>query len=239
MKKLVLAAIVALMSTAMFAQNLQLHYDFGDGRKMLTSTVEMFKLDDLGSTFFFIDMDYGSDASGVDGIDMAYWEIARSFSFGDLPVEPRVEYNGGTGRGYRINDAFLVGAQKTWLSEDFTKNFTLQLNYKAIADKLGTAGDEIQHSFQITGVWGMEFMDGKLSFTGFADFWKEDAWVNDGSLTGKIAEYVFISEPQLWWNFNSSFSAGTEIELSNNFGTNDGFKVCPTIGVKWNIAPEK
>ena len=62
----------------MQAQNLQLHYDFWKGRQYLTSTVEMFKPDKHGSTFFFVDMDYDlSDAK----VKLAYWEIARDLKF--------------------------------------------------------------------------------------------------------------------------------------------------------------
>ncbi len=232
MKKIILSLIVALSSLSAMAQNVQLHYDFE--REAYTSTVEMFKLDDLGSTFFFIDFDYGYDNNGNNGVNLAYMEIARSFKLGDLPVQPRVEYNGGFGRyvggEFGINNCYLVGAEKTFLSEDFSKFFTLQLNYKMIADKKGINSDEPQHSFQITGVWGMNFFDNKLTFSGFADFWKEDSGFN--------TEYIFISEPQLWYNINSSFSVGGEIELSQNF-VSDEFKAYPTLAVKWNIAPEK
>lgn len=66
MKKLfMLAALLAVVICGK-AQNVQLHYDFGGalydkdlhGRPVLTSTVEMFKADKWGSTYFFIDMDY-------------------------------------------------------------------------------------------------------------------------------------------------------------------------------------
>lgn len=235
MKKLFVAASLMLLSLGAMAQNVQLHYDFGEGRQMITTTVEKFHLDDYGSTYFFVDMDYGTDDSGVDGISMAYWEISRSFKIGDLPFQPRVEYNGGVGRGfgygYGINSCWLVGAQKTWLSADFSKNFTLSVNYKAIMNKLGTNADEAQHAFQVTGVWGMNFLDDKLTFAGFFDFWREDAGLGSD---GEMNEYVFITEPQLWYNINTAFSVGTEIELSNNFAY-DGFKVCPTLGVKWTI----
>ncbi len=68
MKKLfMLAALLAVVFCGK-AQNVQLHYDFGGalydkdlhGRPVLTSTVEMFKADKWGSTYFFIDMDYTS-----------------------------------------------------------------------------------------------------------------------------------------------------------------------------------
>lgn len=63
----VLAALLAIVCYGK-AQNVQLHYDFGGalydkdlhGRPVLTSTVEMFKADKWGSTYFFVDMDYTS-----------------------------------------------------------------------------------------------------------------------------------------------------------------------------------
>src|SRR5690606_41205685 len=70
---------------------------FGKDRKLITTTVEMFKPDKFGSTFFFIDMDYSSDARDVDnGLSLAYWEIARAFKWNEnQKFMPRAEYNGG------------------------------------------------------------------------------------------------------------------------------------------------
>lgn len=220
------------------AQNLQLHYDMGEGRKMITSTVEMFKPDQMGSTFFFIDMDYGSEESQISDISLAYWEIARSFKISNnTSFEPRIEYNGGFGRGqieyteggetivenyhYSINSAFLVGGQYTWNNANFSKIFTLQANYKYIKDKEDA-------SFQLTGVWSMHFLNRAVTFTGFADFWKEEK-----AFLG--TDFVFIAEPQLWYNFTEHFSAGGEVEIANNFASHKGFKVCPTLAVKWNF----
>ena len=55
------------------AQNIQLHYDFTDDRDYLTTTVEMFKPDAYGSTFFFIDFNY--DVDDVEGVSESYFEI--------------------------------------------------------------------------------------------------------------------------------------------------------------------
>lgn len=235
MKKLFLAVAMTLLSLSAVAQNLQLHYDFGDGREYVTTTFEMFRLDDYGSTFTFIDFDYsGNDAPG-----QAYWEISRSFTLGEDPfgIEPRVEYNGGLAYldvdyGYAISNSYLLGAQKTWASKDFSKIFTLQVNYKYIQSN--GLNQEGQSGFQITGVWGMNFFDNKFTVCGFADFWREDVRTFPTNSVGS-AKYVFITEPQFWYNINSAFSVGTEIEISSNFGTNDGFMVNPTVGVKWNI----
>lgn len=116
----------------------------------------------------------------------------------------------------------FAGAQYTWNSADYSKIFTLQGLYKNIKDI--ESG-----SFQLTGVWTVQLLDGALTFNGFADFWKEGKVFN-----GKETDFVFLTEPQLWYNFGEHFSAGTEIELANNF-TAEGFKVCPTLAVKWTF----
>ena len=235
-----IAFIIASFGLSTYAQNVQLHYDYGKDRKMFTTTVEMFKPDKMGSTFFFIDMDYGSDASQVDGINLAYWEIARSFKISQKSnFEPRVEYNGGFGRGqfqagentvqynYSINSAWLVGGQYTFHNDDFSKVLTLQANYKYIKDKHDA-------SYQLTAVWGLHFFDRKLSFTGFADFWREDNSFVDGDATNET-DFVFLTEPQIWWNAMEHFSFGGEFEMSSNFGGNEGFILNPTVAVKWTF----
>lgn len=207
------------------AQNIQLHYDFGEGRKMLTSTVEMFRPDKYGSTFFFVDMDYGSEGSGVEnGISLGYWELARAFKWNETQmIMPRVEYNGGImvidGTNYPIENCWLAGIEHTWASADFSKILSLQANYKYIKDKEDA-------SFQLTAVWTIQMLEGKLTFTGFADFWKEEMfWGTD---------YRFLSEPQLWYNATKNLSLGSEVEFSNNF-VGDEFAVKPTLAVKWTF----
>lgn len=228
MKKILLFFSFMAFIAAVKAQNIQAHYDFGKDRKLITTTVEMFKPDKFGSTFFFIDMDYSSDARNVDnGLSLAYWEIARAFKWNESQkFMPRAEYNGGVlkldGVGtpfIPIENAFLAGIERTWASADFSKILTLQANYKYIQDKEDAA-------FQLTAVWTVQMLQNKLTFTGFADFWKEEMfWGTD---------YRFLSEPQLWYNFAKNFSLGTEIELSNNF-VGDEFAVKPTVAIKWTL----
>src|SRR5690606_20367177 len=228
MKKILLFFSFMAFIAAVNAQNIQAHYDFGKDRKLITTTVEMFKPDKFGSTFFFIDMDYSSDARDVDnGLSLAYWEIARAFKWNESQkFMPRAEYNGGVlkldGVGtpfIPIENAYLAGIERTWASSDFSKILTLQANYKYIQDKEDAA-------FQLTAVWTIQMLEGKLSFLGFADFWKEEMfWGTD---------YRFLSEPQLWYNFAKNFSLGTEIDLSNNF-VGDEFAVKPTVAIKWTL----
>lgn len=223
---LLFSFIAVVVSTN--AQNIQLHYDFGENRKLFTSTVEMFRPDNFGSTFFFIDMDYGSDARNVDnGISLAYWEIARAFKWNETQkFMPRVEYNGGVFKldgedtpFVPIENCWLAGIERTFASSDFSKILTLQANYKYIKDKEDA-------SFQLTAVWTIQMLENKLTFTGFADFWKEDMFWG--------TSYRFLTEPQLWYNPSKHFSIGSEVEFSNNFVGNE-FAVKPTVAVKYTF----
>jgi hypothetical protein len=231
MKKLFITVSLFCLVLAGTAQNVQLHYDLGEGRSYLTSTVEMFRPDKYGSSFFFIDMDYG--VGDVEGVSLAYWEFARGLKFWDNPFELHLEYNGGFGRNsngssYGINDAWLFGGNYTWNTADFSKIFTLQAMYKNIRGKNDA-------SFQVTGVWTVQCFNSKVTFNGFADFWREDNNFFLNAPLGTETKFVFLAEPQLWYNFNKSLSLGTEVEVASNFALHKGFKVCPTIGAKWNF----
>ncbi len=210
------------------AQNIQLHYDLGENRNFFTTTVEMFRPDNWGSTFFFVDMDYRSDARNVEnGISLAYWEIARSFAWNkNQKFQPRVEYNGGLFKldgenapFIPIENCWLAGIERTFASADFSKIVTLQANYKYIKEKEDA-------SFQATAVWTFQLMEGKITFTGFADFWKEKMFWG--------TNFRFLSEPQLWYNATKNLAFGSEVELSNNFEAAE-FLIKPTVGIKYTF----
>lgn len=230
---IIAAAVSALVfsATRADAQNIQLHYDLG--RNALTSTIEMFRPDAGGSTYFFVDMDYTPKASG------AYFEISRELCFWqdtDLDwLSAHVEFNGGlnTAAG-SFNNAWLAGATYSGHSDDFSKTWSLTAAYKAIPGTRDILGKCQMHNFQITGVWGINFAGGWCTFSGFFDFWREvRAWQD--------TEFIFMSEPQFWVNLNNikgwediNLSVGGEIELSANFVAK-GFHAMPTIGAKWTF----
>ena len=221
MKKL-LTIFAILSAFAVNAQNLQLHRDFERGH--FTTTFEMFKMDKWGSTFTFIDFDY--DAK--DGINQGYYEIARVLKTEKMPIGLHVEYNGGVGNagkvtdfpidlGYTINDAWILGANYSKGSAKW--GFTTYAGYKSIKN-----ADEA--NFQVTGSWYVNMLDGKMTFSGFADVWTDN---------GLSDNTIFLAEPQLWYNVNEKFSFGGEVELANNFAGVEEFKVRPTLAVKWNF----
>ncbi len=228
MKRILFSFLFIFCLISVKAQNIQLHYDMGKDRNFFTSTVEMFRPDSWGTTFFFFDMDYSSDVRNVsNGVSLAYWEIARSFQWTEeQKFRPRVEYNGGIFKldgeeapFVPIENCLLAGIERTFASADFSKILTLQANYKYIKEKEDA-------SFQLTAVWTIQMLNEKMTFAGFADFWKEKMfWGTD---------YRFLAEPQLWYNATKNLSLGTEIELSNNFVL-DGFRINPTLGIKYTF----
>ena len=231
-KKFLFVVTLSILSIGGYAQNIQLHYDLGsalynelDARPKLTTTVEMFKPDAWGSTFFFVDMDY------ADGkVASAYWEIARELKFWDNPFSLHVEYNGGLNY---INNAYLGGLTYTYNAKDFSKGFALSAMYKYIHNGYKP------NNFQLTGTWYYHFADQKFSFSGFADFWRE----KHTDIKGNKHDYVFMTEPQFWVNLNKfkgvsdkfNMSIGTEVEITNNFAIMDGWYVLPTIAAKWSF----
>lgn len=237
MKKLVLVLFISLLALGSFAQNLQTHYDMGKDRGYLTTTVEMFKPDKTGNTFFFIDMDYGSN--GVkNSPSLAYFEIARCFKLGKSPFSWHVEYNGGLfrpapGAGSSISNAWLTGIDYSWNAKDFSKGFSLKALYKNIANTT----DSKPNNFQLTAVWYLDFGKGKWRFDGFADFWREGHTVSNDGFVSNFQEkkFIFLTEPQLWYNCSKKFAVGSEVEISSNFSGHDGFMVNPTLAVKYTF----
>ena len=246
MRKLLLAVLFVSAFYSLSAQNVQLHYDFGHniynelkkgegsyGRPPLTTTVEMFRPDSWGSTFFFVDFDYSSGAKG------AYWEIAREICFWQNSkmnwLSVHVEYDGGLSNAAgSFNNSWLGGATYSGHSKDFSKTWSISLMYKYIPHTVNTIGKRQDHNFQITGVWGINFAKGWGTYSGFIDFWREwRAWQN--------TSHILLSEHQLWLNLNKiknwdkvNLSVGTEVEFSNNF-VGRGFYVVPTLAAKWTF----
>ena len=135
---------------------------------------------------------------------------------------------GGLAKGFSYNNAYLGGATYTYNNASFSHGFSLSVLYKYIQKHRSP------HNFQLTGTWYMNFSRNLLTFSGFADWWREE------TAYGKT---IFLTEPQFWVNLNRikgisdkfNLSVGSEVELSNNFGGRDGFYVIPTLALKWTI----
>ena len=233
MKKLfvILVCLVAMtVAPQTKAQNVQVLYDTDRG--CVTSTIEMFRPDAFGSTYFFVDLDHNPLMTG------AYWEISRELSFWQDTdyswLSAHIEYNGGMNSAMSFNNCWLAGATYSGHSADFSKTWSLTASYKAIPGTIGLDGSKQTHNFQVTGVWGISFANGWCDFSGFFDLWRE-------ARPWQGTKYIFISEPQFWVNLNKikgwekiNLSVGGEVELSANFVAK-GFHAMPAVGAKWTF----
>ena len=245
-KKTIIAAAVAALAFGQMAQaqtNLQTFYDFGKNRGHFTTTLEGFYNDNWGNTFFFIDYDYNAkDDNKVNQAPSgSYMEIARCLNFwGNTALAPlslQVEYNGLIG----VNQNFLFGLDYFVHSSDFKNTFNFKVLYKTFSGKWegNISGSSSDFPMQFTFVWGMQDLFGieGLRFSGFADIWGENV-VNFKEGSDKPQKFVFISEPQIWYNVGKfigvpNLNIGGEVELSVNFAGYDGFYARPCIGTKW------
>ena len=252
MKKIVLVAALLLAFVGAKAQtNIQEMYDFGRGH--LTTTLEMFKGDNWGSTFFFVDIYHTPNMCPTD----FYTEIARSINFwgkntsiGDVFINNfslHVEWNGGCGvfahdlgwGGYPVNNAWLYGIEYFLANNDFSQRLTLEVLYKDIRGTKAGFDKTADVPLQFTAVWGLDNLFGVrgLSFCGFADFWWENNLWGDGTKTTT----TFLTEPQLWYQVGRHFNCdnlniGGEIEIAHNFaGADLGWTVRPCLGIKWGF----
>lgn len=233
MKKIFATVAFATMACSFAAKaqtNLQVFYDFGDDRKCVTTTLEGYYGDKWGDTFFFIDYDFNAKKNGTPGSYGSYFEIARGLNFWQnsafKDLSAHVEMNAGVNFG---NINWLFGANYLFHNEDFSNTLTLELMYKTFK---GSASD---CPLQFTAVWGMRHIFGVKGFvfSGFADIWGENGYL--GSAGDK---FVFLSEPQLWYNIGQHFGCdnlniGGELEISCNFAGVHGWKVRPCLGAKW------
>lgn len=210
--------------------NIQVFYDFGSDREIVTTTLEGFYMDPWGDTFFFIDYDFNAKKDQTPGSRGSYFEIARGLNFWQntkmAPLSLHVELNAGVNFG-TLN--WLFGVNYFLHSKDFDDTFTFELMYKTFK------GSSSDCPIQFTFVWGMKNLFGAkgLTFSGFADIWGENGYL--GSANDK---FVFISEPQLWYAVGQHFGCpnlniGGEVELSANFAGVHGFKARPCLGAKW------
>ena len=245
LKSLVLMALALLPASKALAQtNAQVLYDFGTDRKYVTLTLEMFKQDKWGSTYFFVDHDFNYDKMdpNSDNVSLGgtYTEISRALNFWkDSSLKNwslHAEYNGGITKNYPINNAWLFGVDYFIYSKDYKNTLNLKALYKTIRKKTSDV------PMQLTAVWAMNDLFGikGLKFNGFADFWWEDHTCFKSNGEAADRSTIFITEPQVWYNVGQhigvdNLSLGTEIELSNNFGSTYGFKCRPCLGVKWDF----
>ncbi len=230
MKKII-SSIAVLLAFVSFlsSQNLQLHYDFRHSldkknpveRNFAVATFEIFKPDNFGNTFLFVDFDFSGKKGNLSSI---YAEIAREFQIKNFPLLPHVEFNGGIGLDYVIENAYLLGVAYPFDWGKFHFNSYVAYKYNNFA--------KVSHDAQFTLVWEAKLWNEKLSLCGFADLWSEDR--KGAEETGK--KLILYAEPQFWYTVTKHFAIGTELKISQHFYSfNSQIKLYPTLGIKYSF----
>jgi hypothetical protein len=194
-----------LISCYTFAQDIQLHYDFGKPqngprRDFLVSTVELFHPDSLGSTYFFIDFEYNSPDKPR-GVSLGYYELSREFympwfkKFQSLrPLTFHIEYNDGNAIYTEDSVTYGTNLRSSWLGGfaypvkigKFTLNTMCLYKYMR-----GSSTPD----FQVTFTWEQNLFRNRVTLSGFLDIWSQDDFYGD--ISNK--KLILYSEPQVWY----------------------------------------
>lgn len=223
MKRCSILICMLIFPCIIAAQNLQLHYDLG--RRHFTSTLEMFRTDNLGSTFWFVDFDY-NNSDGAKNASLGYWEIARYFSIPKVQnTSLTIQYNDGLTNEFSFNPVWLAGVQHVL---NFG-NLSIPVDF-LVRREINTKG----LTFQSTAVWFYSWQSFEIS--GYIDIW------TTGSGAFPPSTWAFQSEPQFWYKLGKNIMFGAEIEISRNFSgawtRKNSFEesrlfFIPTVAIKW------
>jgi len=219
------------------AQNLQLHYDFGNERKFYTATLEMFRPDTMGSTFWFVDLDFNFPGNPR-SMSAAYWEISRDFY---IPWIQDVAFLQGTGFHLEYNDGFTAfeDSSQFMSAASYNSVFLAGFSYPVTIGKVSLSTQLLCRmprgmdtpDFQFTVVWFQPLFRNRVLFTGFMDLWSQDkvSFTDD-------KELVFQTEPQLWFLVTRKIGLGGEAEISRNFPVGpNAWQICPTLAFRWEF----
>ncbi len=231
--------VICLLSTVVSAHNLQLHNDFrhsidpeNNDKNYATFSFETFKQAGYGSLFMKMDLDLKGRNNNIGNL---YTEISHTLKFWKFPVFMHLQYCGGLGfinqttNGYYINNAYLIGAAYPFQWQNAWFSTFLAYRYNNF--------DRISHDIQFSFYWGKNILSEKISITGHFVIWSEnnnhgDAWTDN--LDGK--KFLFLSEPQIWYNLNKLWAIGSEIKLFYHvYSYSDQLLIYPTVAIKYNF----
>ena len=235
----VVAAVACLfVCTAKAQVNLQVMHDFDAP----FTTVEMYKGDKWGDTYFFIDHYYRREDVGGRtqfGVD-SYYEFERGLNFWhdtrlrDFSLHLEFDFRNFGYVGH-ANGMACVGGRWALHNADFSRTATVALMYDHY---IGDGSADIPLKF--TATWTVMNLLGLhgLTFDGFLDVWGNDTEYLDAS-TGDIdhAHFSVHAQPQLWMGLSAigipNLHLGGEVVLGYNHRGTRGFLCIPCLGIKW------
>ena len=201
------------------AQNLQIHYDFSQDRSYFTSTLEMYRSDEKGATFWFVDFDYNEPNST--GASLGYWEIARYFKTTfNKNFSLTLQFNDGVASWGSLGQAWLAGGVYAFSLNKL--NLSTELMYRQLRGSSSADG-------QLTAVFFVPFLSGRAHFTGFMDIWTQD------EIGEEAKEVIIMSQPQIWYALSENFYIGGETRITKNFLPKKEWQWYSTVGLKWDM----
>jgi hypothetical protein len=219
------------------AQDIQVHYDLGKERKYFTTTLEMFRPDSFGSTYWFVDFDYNFDGHPR-SMSAAYWEISRDLYMPWFKNNAAVKH---LGLHAEYNDGFTAfrdSAENT-LAASYNSIFLAGFSYPVKIGKItitaqllcrmpkGMTGPDAQ----LTLVWYQPVFHNRVLITGYIDVWTRDRLPEK-----EHKEIVIQTEPQFWFLILPRLGIGSEIEISKNFPAGPRpWQVNPTVAARWQF----
>lgn len=233
MKKSILTLYAVLSTLFCTAQvNIQVLYDCVESP---LTTVEMYKGDAWGDTYFFIDHYYNFErTNGHTSIGMdSYFEFERGLNFWQqtpmrnfsLHVELDFKCFGGMGSGMAC-----IGAKYAFHNATFSRTAGIALMY----DHYIVSGSA-DLPLKLTGTWNVNNLFGLrgLTFDGFIDVWGNNTeYLTEQGGIG-YDHFSIHSQPQLWMHITPHLNLGGEVVLGYNHRGTHGFLCQPCVGLKW------
>lgn len=238
--------LLAVFSTPLFSQQLQLHYDPRhwldpalNAKNFPTLYFEYFKAETSDSSFlkpgsFLLKMQ--CDLLGENGsIGKFYVQASQTVRFWEPKVFLEIEYSGGLGiaepgaYGFYITNTYSLGIAYPFQWNDILLSTSLAYAYTAFTIS--------SHDIRYSLYWWKGLWNYTVDFAGDIQFWtqnKNQGTSNTIGLRGKRVS--FYGEPQIWLNVSNAFSFGTKVNLYYNILTFDAtMQTYPTLAIRYKL----
>jgi hypothetical protein len=235
--------MLAITSSNVFSQNLQLHYDLRhtidpahNPRNFPTLYFEYFKAQNDTSSFikpgtFFIKMETDLQGQG-DNIGKAFIQTSQTFRFWKPAIYLSLQYSGGLGvtepkqYSYYINNGISLGPTYLFQLKGAYFSTAIYYTYNML--------QKPSHDFLYTLYWGKGFWNYKVEFSGDIELYSLNKNQGDDltkNLHGKTIS--FFGEPQIWFKIKGNFSMGSKVLLYYHVITAQNvFELYPTIAAR-------
>lgn len=245
MKNFVLV-VLCLSYLNTHTQNVQLHYDMrhwlepnNNAHNFPTIYAEYFKEQDSGhgivkpGSFLF---KMQADLLGQQhNIGKVYIQVAQTLRMWQPKVYLHLSYSGGLGitepkqYSYYITNTVQIGAAYNFKFAGAWLSTVLDYRYVPY--------EKPSSDFIYTLYWWRGLYNYKVEFAGDFSVWTENKNHGDDLTKGeKGKRFFFFAEPQVWYNINKRFSAGSKVNMFYHVNTvKNILQAYPTLAVKYKL----